>query len=391
MQPDISMSPLRLLDANRLRSVGIFSGKTQEISNEVRDLMAENRQACFIASRMEAQCKAILALCIFSQIHPVHKNAYMEIRFACCPVEGSAFESSSNCIESIDSNTRKHPVVSEPDQIKKSVLDTALRYAFFTMQLHRVSLLLPIADHHVAEVAMQCGMIQEAVLDEALCIDEVYVDAGLFSLLASEYPDYGAAFVAYPHGVLSVRGGSDAVEGVRFYQYGQEITDPYERQVAIRIGIADVTGHLYESGSKVYANACNGCPEEIIKAARELREYFGKSRTNFSVKIRFAGGSEFQRHVWSELQKIPYGSTVSYEDVALALTGNDRVAARNLSRAVGSACAENPIPIIVPCHRVIGKDGRLVGFSGGVENKEFLLDHEMFGFFRDTARTANDR
>ena len=73
------------------------------------------------------------------------------------------------------------------------------------------------------------------------------------------------------------------------------------------------------------------------------------------------------------------------EDIALALTGNDRVAARNLSRAVGSACADNPIPIFVPCHRVIGKDGRLVGFSGGVENKEFLLEHEIFGFFREVS------
>ncbi len=363
MQIDISMSPLRLLDANRLRSAGILSGKNQEISTQIRDLLSENHQSCYLASRNDSPDRVVLGLCIFSQIHPIHKSATMDIRFTYCP----------------------------SDPIMKSVIDTTLRYAFFTMQLHRVSLLLPISDHHIAEIAMQCGMVQEAVLDEALCIDDVFVDAGLFSLLASEYPDYGAAFVAYPQGVLAVRGGSEAVEGVRFYQYGQEITDPYERQVAIRVGIADPKGHLFEAGSKVYSGLCNGCPEEINKAARELKEYFNKSRTNFSVKIRFAGGSEFQRHVWSELQKIPYGSTVSYEDVALALTANDRVAARNLSRAVGSACAENPIPILVPCHRVIGKDGRLVGFSGGVENKEFLLDHEMFGFFRDTARASVDR
>jgi O-6-methylguanine DNA methyltransferase len=121
-------------------------------------------------------------------------------------------------------------------------------------------------------------------------------------------------------------------------------------------------------------------PEELTKAVRELKEYFLKSRTKFTVRVNLPYGSDFQRHVWQELQKIPYGTTVSYEDIALALTGNDRVAARNLSRAVGSACSDNPIPILIPCHRVIGKDGRLVGFSGGVENKEFLLDHEILGF-----------
>ncbi|NLT12257.1 MAG: methylated-DNA--[protein]-cysteine S-methyltransferase [Clostridiaceae bacterium] len=115
-----------------------------------------------------------------------------------------------------------------------------------------------------------------------------------------------------------------------------------------------------------------------------MKEYLRKSRTRFSVRVAFSQGSEFQRHVWNEIQKIPYGSTVSYEDIALVLTANDRVSARNLSRAVGSACAENPIPIIVPCHRVIGKDGKLVGFSGGIQIKEFLLDHEIFGFFRNT-------
>jgi O-6-methylguanine DNA methyltransferase len=65
----------------------------------------------------------------------------------------------------------------------------------------------------------------------------------------------------------------------------------------------------------------------------------------------------------------------------MSLTGNDRIAARNLTRAVGSACADNPVPLIIPCHRVIGKDGRLIGFSGGVEIKEFLIEHEMFGYF----------
>jgi O-6-methylguanine DNA methyltransferase len=170
---------------------------------------------------------------------------------------------------------------------------------------------------------------------------------------------------------------------MRFYSYGENILDSYEKRVAIRTGFADIYGNLLPQGSVIYLHPPAQLPAEVSKAVRELKEYFAKARTNFTVRVNFSYGSDFQRHVWQELQKIPYGTTVSYEDIAMSLTCNDKLAARNLSRAVGSACADNPVPIFVPCHRVIGKDGRLVGFSGGVENKEFLLEHEIFGFFRD--------
>lgn len=354
MQSELSLSPLRVMDAQRLRSAGILHGKLQDVSEHIREMISDSHSSIYLASDSADTDKNPIALIIYSQIHPVHKNAYVEVLGA------GDFKA-----RSLDA------------------VDAMLRLAFFTLQLHRVSVLIPVYDHAMAEVLMTCGMVQEAVLDEALCIDGVFQDAGLFSLLASEYPDYGVAFVAYPQGVISVRGGTNTVEGIRFYHYTEEIVDPYERLVAIRTGIADSDGKLCPSGSPVYANGYSNCPDEIVRAAKELKEYFSKSRTNFTVNIHFPFGSDFQRHVWSELQKIPYGSTVSYEDVAMALTGNDKIAARNLSRAVGSACAENPIPILVPCHRVIGKNGRLVGFSGGVENKEFLLEHEIFGFFRE--------
>ena len=84
------------------------------------------------------------------------------------------------------------------------------------------------------------------------------------------------------------------------------------------------------------------------------------------------------KRIYEAVKKIPYGYTRSYEDIALELTGGNKTEARKLTRAVGHACSENPVPIIIPCHRVIGKDGKLVGFTGGVEFKDFLLTHELF-------------
>lgn len=101
----------------------------------------------------------------------------------------------------------------------------------------------------------------------------------------------------------------------------------------------------------------------------ELTEYFDGKRQTFGVKIKPVG-TEFQLRVWDMLKEIPFGKTISYSDLAIRL-GDLKVI-----RAAGTANGKNKIPIIIPCHRVIGKDGSLVGFAGGLDIKEKLLRHE---------------
>lgn len=107
----------------------------------------------------------------------------------------------------------------------------------------------------------------------------------------------------------------------------------------------------------------------VAQCKNELAEYFSGKRKEFDVPIRQAG-TEFQQKVWNELLKIPYGETVSYEDIAVALGDKKSV------RVVGSSNGKNQISIIVPCHRVIGKDGSLTGYAGGMWRKKWLLNHE---------------
>ena len=114
-------------------------------------------------------------------------------------------------------------------------------------------------------------------------------------------------------------------------------------------------------------------PETFSEVAVQLEEYFGGDRKEFTVPLA-PNGTPFQLAVWTQLTKIPYGSTVSYGDIARAL-GKRLVA----SRAVGLANGANPISIIVPCHRVIGSDGSLTGYGGGLERKELLLRLEGVG------------
>ena len=104
-------------------------------------------------------------------------------------------------------------------------------------------------------------------------------------------------------------------------------------------------------------------------AQRQLAEYFAGVRREFDVPLSLRG-SEFQQAVWTQLVTISYGQMVSYQDIADAL-GNPQAV-----RAVGAANGQNPIAIIVPCHRVVGSNGKLVGYGGGLWRKEWLLRHE---------------
>jgi len=104
-------------------------------------------------------------------------------------------------------------------------------------------------------------------------------------------------------------------------------------------------------------------------AFRQLRAYFAGDLTRFDLPLRFAG-TEFQNRVWAALVDIPFGETLSYGVLAA------RIGKPSASRAVGGANGANPLPIVVPCHRVIGSDKSLTGFGGGIEIKKFLLAHE---------------
>lgn len=108
----------------------------------------------------------------------------------------------------------------------------------------------------------------------------------------------------------------------------------------------------------------------ISKCKNQLEEYFNGERKNFELDIKFIKGTNFQKCVWSELCKINYGETLSYKEVA------ERIGKPNAYRAVGGANNKNPIAIIVPCHRVIGKNGAMVGYADGIDKKEFLLKLE---------------
>lgn len=139
------------------------------------------------------------------------------------------------------------------------------------------------------------------------------------------------------------------------------------------LGILELTSTETEIIS-LYFNKTKGensaiIPEVLQNAIKQLNEYFEGKRQVFDLKLA-PKGTEFQRKVWSELLNIPYGTTISYIELANRLNNPKAV------RAVGTANGSNPISIFIPCHRVIGSNGKLIGYGGGLPNKQLLLELE---------------
>jgi methylated-DNA-[protein]-cysteine S-methyltransferase len=131
-----------------------------------------------------------------------------------------------------------------------------------------------------------------------------------------------------------------------------------------------LTGLYTDQHGRLPTDLGHRADEEFAQARTQLEEYFAGRRTDFDLPINVAG-TAFQQAVWQALRRIRYGTTMSYREVAEEI-GNPKAV-----RAVGSANSRNPLSIIVPCHRVVGSDGKLIGYAGGFSAKRWLLDHEL--------------
>jgi methylated-DNA-[protein]-cysteine S-methyltransferase len=154
------------------------------------------------------------------------------------------------------------------------------------------------------------------------------------------------AFIKTPLGVAKIVGDENGIAVISILEEG----DP-------RVKL--------ESAEQITAET----PSVLQESVQQLQEYFEGNRTDFDFKMN-PSGTEFQQRVWQELQQIPFGKTMSYLDLSKKLGYVKAI------RAVASANGKNPLWIVVPCHRVIGTDGSLTGYAGGLWRKKWLLEHE---------------
>ena len=156
-----------------------------------------------------------------------------------------------------------------------------------------------------------------------------------------------------PIGLLTLIANDDAIVAIRWDEETPDAHNPVDRKLGDEFVDVTVGDHA-----------------ALDLAVEQLGEYFEGKRVEFDLPLD-PDGTEFQKQAWDALVKIPFGETISYGEQAVMLGD------KNKSRAVGAANGKNPIPIVVPCHRVVGSNGHLTGFAGGLNVKAWLLDHEF--------------
>ncbi len=162
------------------------------------------------------------------------------------------------------------------------------------------------------------------------------------------------AYLETPIGVLEIGGSQRAITSILFL-------DDLNKESYI--------AYLKKDSNKKDCNYIGEVPKVIEMVMEQLQEYFKGERKCFQIPVEFEG-TEFQKISWNELTKIPYGETISYKEQAISMGREKSV------RAVGAANGKNKLSIIIPCHRVIGSNGKLTGYAGGIDRKAWLLEHE---------------
>lgn len=349
MAKTIELRSIHIRDSAILRSRGLMEGTLSLIEDDIRSFGKGSSGEALIALKND-EIYAMIKL-----FRPDRKKCRAHLEFV--------FTNDANA------------------DTQSAIVDRLLEYCFLEEFYHKVTVICDSGNEGLERIITGAGFVQEAVLRDEVRRKTSFADSGLFSMLSYEYPAYNVCFVPFERGVAMVGGGRDYIDRVKLFHYGQTIeNDGFAENVAGGLGLLEASGGLARNDGRysIDAEQLEYLPEEVGRASLQLAEYFSSSRAGFDINLKFTQGTDFQREVWKALCSIPYGATVSYEDIAMTLTGGDKPKARKITRAVGSACGDNPIAVIVPCHRVIGKDGSIVGYSAGIDIKDYLLLHESF-------------
>lgn len=185
------------------------------------------------------------------------------------------------------------------------------------------------------------------------------------------------AFIPFsPFGYITLKGNhqENKVSGADFWREDETLSDPELQGAAELLGLTDISGRPVVKDDIVYVKKED--QDYLREAAENINSYLNGKGGTPQADYEFPQATDFQRKVWQQIAKIPYGRVATYGEIAeeVAPAGKNH---RNYARAVGNACGANPLPVIIPCHRVIGKDRSLVGFTGGLDIKDHLLNLEM--------------
>ncbi len=290
-------------------------------------------------------------------------------------------------MQMLDPSARRVLVRLYPIVLTDQLLSAISKQAFRILKLYRLELEIGAREQAWLPALLAAGWHEEGLMRSCRWNSECkrHEDVRMYALLKPQQQGFGSAFIPFSKAVVAVTGDQDGLWTLHFIRYGRTVDPTDLQEDAEWLGILDQNGCLVsrEAWSRLFPDqpvlVTEQAPPCVLAAAGQVADYFAGRRTTFDVPVHLEQGSPFQQQVWRAIGQIPFGETWTYEALAAVICGREPAVARRMARAVGSACGANPLPLILPCHRVIGKNGHLIGFSGGLDLKEFLLAHEIMG------------
>ncbi|MHB8963178.1 MAG: methylated-DNA--[protein]-cysteine S-methyltransferase [Saccharofermentanales bacterium] len=245
---------------------------------------------------------------------------------------------------------------------------------FFIQKLKKIVFYIASNRNRLQDVLSQYRFCIDGRMREHLLWNNKYYDADICSLTDEEFDRYSTGVMPILDEYLVVRSTNSAVFAIDVIKRGMPLPAFVRKQTEKDDTNTEMNTVIDKNGEQHGENAY----PYVIRAMEELSEYFKGLRKEFDLDVEIFESSDFQKNVWAMTVKVPYGQTFSYEDISRRISGAKHKDNPNiLSRAVGTALSRNPVMIVIPCHRIIGKDGKLRGFAGGLDIKDYLLTHEL--------------
>lgn len=307
---------------------------------------------------------ADLALCGFSDVDSTSNQAKIQVLLS----------TSSGSPETLS------PSELRSGSFLSKIISFLLYEGFEKNNFHKLTYCTPASDRNMTDTLEKSLWCREGCLTDHYYENGIYEDAFLYGITRDQFFSACIGYIPYLTGYLIVKATNDAVFGISIIKEGEELPSESNVTFARNKNICDDQKVVKAPEMKETAFYPENNYFYVSEASRQLIEYINKVRTRFNLPFEYSEGTAFQKQVWEATIKIPYGQTRTYEEIALQLipeNGDREVNFRLLSRAVGTALGKNAIMIAIPCHRVIGKNGKLKGFAGGLEVKDYLLSHEI--------------
>ncbi|MHB1484780.1 MAG: methylated-DNA--[protein]-cysteine S-methyltransferase [Saccharofermentanales bacterium] len=263
-------------------------------------------------------------------------------------------------------------------QLISKALSFLLYEGFHIRKYHKLNICLRENDYVAREAVGNHQWMLEGTLTDNFFEHESYFNGLLYAIIDKDFYNYSTGMIRFLTGYLIIQATNEAVFNIFIVKNLQEIPVYLMKTVDYLNSVCNPDELFAEPSDRKKILISDRAYRYLQNAMKQMSEYISGERTEFELAYEFSDATSFQKKVWLATEKIPYGQTNTYEEIAMKLdTDNKNMNFHLLSRAVGSALGKNPIMIAVPCHRVIGKDGKLKGFAGGLEVKDFLLSHEI--------------